>query len=191
MKIKVSFDIDGTISEYPKFWLDYILKQTGNNFNDINQAKNLLGVREYKELKSTYRDSEDKFLIPVRDEIVKLSKIIYKMGGEVYINSTRPFKEYPNMIGRTTEWLLRNGLMFEDVGSKTVENLMKQKCIFHVDDEIVDCLKIAELKTIKKVFLLEKSISDVFINSKIELVLLGDLETIIIKEMKKLSKSFD
>lgn len=149
-----SFDIDGTLTEYPTHWMNYLNRLNKSNFKNVNQAKIILGRQTYSSTKDSYRKSEEKYLLPVRSEMMEATQLIYKLGGKVFINSSRPFENYPDMKEKTTNWLRNNNFQFESVEKKTKENFDKQKVDFHFDDEIMECLRLSRTTKLKKVYLI-------------------------------------
>ena len=188
MSFAVSFDIDGVISDYPRFYLEFIFQKTGESVANIYQAKQVLGQIKYNEIKTEYRKSKEKYSIPIRAELIDLSNTIYGMGGTVFINSRRPFNEFPQMLNKTNEWLSKNGINFESVNSKTLENLVNQNCIFHIDDEPEDAIKIIRLKSIVKVFLLETGSKTLFTEPRIEHVMLNQLTEVVVTNLEDFIK---
>jgi hypothetical protein len=152
--INVSLDIDGTISDYPFHWLEYIKVKTGLNFLTVNDAKKTLGLAKYNQVKDLYRQSEDKYSIPIRNQLRVLATDVYKMGGKVFINSRRPFNDYPSMLNLTREWLTSNNLPFESIQAKSEFNLLSQKIMYHFDDEMSECNRLHKVISIKKIFLI-------------------------------------
>lgn len=152
--LRISIDIDGTISEYPKYWLEFIKENIGIQFVSVESAKKILGKTEYSRLKDLYRNSDSKYSIPIRHEMLEIANTIYKNSGQVFVNSRRPFKEYPDMLNRTGNWLSGHGFPFESIQEKSKDNLRRQKVIYHLDDEIEECIRLETVSTIKNFFLL-------------------------------------
>ena len=68
--------------------------------------------------------------------MIELSEQIYSCGMEIYVNSSRPFHLYPDMLGATTRWLRESLFKFELVEPKVAQNLLKHNVILHVDNEL-------------------------------------------------------
>jgi hypothetical protein len=188
MSFAVSFDIDGVISDYPRHYLEFIFQKSGESLANIDEAKQVLGQIKYNEIKTEYRNSKEKYSIPIRSELLDLSDTIYKMGGMVFINSRRPFNEFPQMLTKTIEWLSKSCFKFESVNSKTLKNLVTQNCIFHIDDEIEDAIKIMRLKSMVKVFLLETESKTLFTKPKCEHVMLSKLNETVVTNIEDFIK---
>jgi hypothetical protein len=112
-----------------------------------------LGKKEYEMIKLLWREGPEN-LIPVRDEFKELTHELYKNGCLVFVNSRRPYDQIPLMREKNINWLRNQGCKFEDIQVKTNSNLLNQNVECHIDDEIEEALRIAELDSIKKVFLL-------------------------------------
>jgi hypothetical protein len=136
--LNISFDIDGTLTNYPNHWLDFVYKKTGLLFLDTLPAKEKLGVSEYQRLKNEYRTSEVKYEQLIQPEMKTLNHELNRLGHKIHFNSSRPFDEYSNMLERTESWLITQGMQFESVGSKTPERLKNQAVDMHIDDEIIE-----------------------------------------------------
>ena len=134
--MNISFDIDGTLTEYPTNWLEFLYIQTGLRFHDTQFAKQQLGLDKYWEIKHVYRESEFKFEQTILPKMRILNSELHKLGYSIHFNSSRPFADYPNMLSRTETWLSRNGMIFDSVGTKSPERLKSQAVKVHIDDEI-------------------------------------------------------
>lgn len=134
--LNISLDIDGVVSEYPEHFLEFLSIETGRTFQDLLACKRELGADLYENVKSKYRLSTFKYEIPLKQGMVELSQEIYSQGAKIFIHSSRPFKEYPNMQRSTSKWLLSSGFQFERVAEKNLKNIIESSCSVHVDDEI-------------------------------------------------------
>ena len=157
MVLTFSIDIDGTISEYPKYWLTYLESKTGIKFETPTNARTVIGDKLYEVLKDNWRRGPEKFDVPIFEEAIELSKNIYSSGGIIFMNTQRPLSEYPNMRAMTISWLMNNDFCFEDVQEKTALNLMKQGASVHIDNELSEALKIEKVDTIKTIFLIDEN----------------------------------
>jgi hypothetical protein len=157
MVLTVSIDIDGTISEYPKYWLMYLESKTGIEFETTTNARIVIGDQLYEELKDKWRKGPEKYNVPIFKEAIELSKSIYLSGGIIFMNTQRPLSRYPNMRAMTMTWLENNDFCFEDVQEKTALNLKKQGASIHIDNEISEALRIAKIDTINAVILVDET----------------------------------
>jgi hypothetical protein len=161
----ISFDIDGTISNYPQYWLVFLENATGQNFKSTKEARLDLGNEYYDELKTVWRTGPE-FEIPIYNEMRILSEHIYSLGGKVYVNTRRPIHSFPKLKEKTVQWLHKNKLKFEDVQVKSFDNFKKQKVELHIDDEQSEVMKYANRIFPKSLILL----SDLDFNIKEDLV---------------------
>ena len=136
MPRNISLDIDGVIASYPRYFLNYVSKVTGSTFLTTETCKVSLGEDRYKRLKHGYRISKEKYQIPIHPRMIELSEQIYSCEMKIYINSSRPFHLYPDMLGDTTRWLRESMFKFELVEPKVSMNLLKQSVGLHVDNEV-------------------------------------------------------
>ena len=129
-----SFDIDGILTAYPEVWLHYISLETEQVFPSVADAKRALG-HEYELLKHRYRLSDYKYEVPVLDDARELLTALRKRGDTIYVCTSRPFSEYPEMKLRTNQWLTEAGVEFDGLVEKTAGKLVEKGCLVHVDDE--------------------------------------------------------
>lgn len=151
-----SFDIDGTISDYPDYWLKFLSARAGEEFSSTSNAKSALGQDLYQAYKTQWRLGSEKYEIPIRSELLELADLIYGSGGRVFINSQRPFSLFPQMREKTIDWLSRNRFKFEDVGPKTLNSLSKQQITCHIDDESTEAIRLLGVPTFSRVILICK-----------------------------------
>ncbi len=156
LKANFSFDIDGTISDYPDYWLKYLMNRTGEEYKSTSIAKSTLGLDLYQEYKTQWRLGSEKYEIPIRSELQMLASQIYSSGGRVFINSQRPFHLFSQMREKTIDWLEQNKFQFEDVGPKSLAALSKQKVVYHIDDEPAEAFRLLGVPTLRRVILISK-----------------------------------
>ena len=84
-----SLDIDGPISKYPQCWIDYINIKENSNFTSKQEAKEKIGLENYKKLKHSYRLSDYKANLPVNDDIYF---VIEKFAKAELLNIINDFK---------------------------------------------------------------------------------------------------
>jgi hypothetical protein len=171
-----SFDIDGTLTNYPEHWLAFIDLNLGRKFKSVNEAKEELGISVYSQIKHEYRLSEYKFQEPIRESLIELSQKIYDYKNFIYVHSSRPFSKYPQMLSKTSKWLESSGFRFENVDSKNLQNFVKYRIDYHVENEIEHCYSLLKTDFLKGIFLIDQPVNT-FIEEKriikIELELLG------------------
>lgn len=130
-----SFDTDGVLNNYPAVWLEFIALQTGKVFNSVDEAKTALGER-YELLKHSYRLSDFKYQVPINLEARETINALTRRGDIVYISTSRPLEQYPDMQRRSVEWLKQGGIAFNGFLEKKIEQLRAKKCMIHIDDEM-------------------------------------------------------
>jgi hypothetical protein len=140
--MRISFDIDGTVTDYPKHWLNYLNQKVGSAFIEVRQAKVILGNETYSRIKHEYRMGPEKYLQPVCEVMVRLSHEIYELGGMVFFNSSRPFDRYPEMLQKTSTWLSHYGFLFEQIYLKNGSNMNDLKIDIHLEDELSEVERI-------------------------------------------------
>ena len=130
----ISLDIDGTVADYPRHWLQYLNTKLESSFSKTSEARQSLGVRMYEKLKSEWRNGPE-YEIPIREEMKTLTSKVYSEGFDIVISTRRPLEKFPNMQDQISRWLLKNDLPQECVQKKTLENFVRFKVLCHIDDE--------------------------------------------------------
>lgn len=151
----VSIDIDGTLTDYPKPWLNFLRTQTSQDFDSVFSAKNAIGLKNYYYYKHLWRISPEKYSVQIRREMKDLIEYIYSQQGKVYLNTSRPFDHYQQMHKQTTDWLTRNGIRFEGLNKKSLRNLENQGVRFHIDDQITELNRLSNAKHLKYLILVQ------------------------------------
>jgi uncharacterized HAD superfamily protein len=114
MNVKICiFDIDGVLNYYPECFIEYINECTGENFSDLSQMKHELSYARYKSLKFDYRASGYKENLAARPEAFNTLLELKSRGYYIIILSSRPIKEHNSLIMQTTNWLRKNGLIYD------------------------------------------------------------------------------
>jgi hypothetical protein len=152
----VSFDIDGVIIPYPKYFLEFVHKIYGINFTTLDECKKYYSFNEYSKIKDIYRHSNEKYMSPIQSEILSLNNVLCELDFKIVVNSSRPFDKYPTMLERTSEWLTKNNFSFESLGSKSAQNLYLQNVNIHIDDEQIEIDRLREEGALNVQFILFK-----------------------------------
>lgn len=123
MKPVVAIDVDGTISDYHAWFLQFAemylgrpMPPAGKNTNGVPLYQ-WMGVSKatYRQVKLAYRQGGLKRGMPCYDGAADLSRSIRKAGGEVWICTTRPYLRLDNIDPDTRHWLRRNRIQYDGV----------------------------------------------------------------------------
>jgi hypothetical protein len=176
-----SFDIDGTLTDYPQHWLTFIKLNSGRHFKSIKEAKEELGLNVYSKIKHEYRSSEYKFQDPVRESMIELSKKIYEHKNLVYVHSSRPFSKYPQMMSNTSKWLENSGFRFEKIDSKNLQNFLRYEINYHIENELLHCLPLLKSDFLKGILLIDQPVNNSIAEEKIIAIELDSLSDYILE----------
>lgn len=135
----VALDLDGTLGNYHKWFLEFAEMYFGRPMPDpakINPGMPLhkfMRVRrgEYRECKLAYRQGGLKRGMPAYDGASALTTAVRCAGAEVWICTTRPYLRLDNIDPDTREWMHRNrieydGLLFDGLERPKYEELAEQ-----------------------------------------------------------------
>ena len=117
----VALDVDGTLGDYHKHFLEFAANWFGRDFPDprtINPGLRLsefMGVRheDYRKCKLAFRQGGLKRWMPAYRGISQMTREIREMGVDIWICTTRPFDRLDNIDPDTREWLSRNGVLYD------------------------------------------------------------------------------
>lgn len=120
-KVIVALDIDGTLGDYHGHFLKFAEDWIGRpmpapgRINPGLRLHRFMGVplRTYRECKLAYRQGGLKRSMPVYDGAAELTQGIRKLGGEVWLCTTRPYLRLDNIDPDTREWLRRNDIEYD------------------------------------------------------------------------------
>ena len=132
-----SFDIDGTLTNYPQVWLNFINQNIGANFESKSEARRELGDH-YDQLKHKYRTSNYKYEVDVHSSARNLIDRINEAGGTVLISTSRPFHRYDDMMLRTENWLKSKKINHDIIIPKS--ELIHHNFYVHIDDQVDEIL---------------------------------------------------
>lgn len=159
--MNVSVDLDGVLNFYPANWLDFLNVEYGFRFQNIQQAKQELNYKAYKEFKHLFRDSRYETEAPVRESLVARLNELTHSGNTVYIHTSRAIYR-ANYFDKTYAWLESSGLIFSELGFKSEKVILANDIAVHIDDD-VDFLKEAVKFSVKlKLFLFSSSSNNLF-----------------------------
>lgn len=165
MKLKpvVALDIDGTMGDYHAHFIKFAELWIGRKLPDpadINDGKPLhrhLGMSKqtYRQIKLAYRQGGMKRSMPVYDGAAFMTRHIKKLGGEVWICTTRPYLRLDTIDPDTRHWNRRNGIQFDGLlygehkYSDLVKIVGKDRVVAVLDDlpEVLDRARALGLPT--------------------------------------------
>jgi len=112
-------DLDDTLAESIPYWVNWINEKKGTHYKTLDEAKDFLRYREYKNLKAEFRSSGAKANILPKPYASEFTKELHKMDYQIIIVTRRPFSMHKNLFKLTKNWLEKNdieydGLIFED-----------------------------------------------------------------------------
>ena len=101
-------DLDGVLVDYPKCWIDFVNKETQNEFETLDQMKMILSYKYYKDLKAQYRRSGIKAKLPAKESACKFVKKLQENNYKVILLTSRPYRLYREIWKDTMAWLKTN-----------------------------------------------------------------------------------
>lgn len=107
------FDIDGVLNYYPDSYVEFVNDKLGTDYQDLYEVKDKISYSEYRKLKKEYRTSGYKENLLVRPEAFNSLLEIKNRGYYIIILSSRPVQEINSLIMQTTNWLRKNGLIYD------------------------------------------------------------------------------
>lgn len=142
-----AIDLDGVLNHYPDTWVEYLNGTLGTNFKDLNEAKESISYKKYKDLKWVYRESGIKSLLKPRAGAKETMEALKAQGYQILILTSRPFTQHKSLFKQTVDWLIEcgfpyDGLIFSE--EKYVEVITKAPNLrFLVDDHMYYCNSVA------------------------------------------------
>jgi hypothetical protein len=119
----VALDIDGTLGDYHRHFLNFAAGWFGRPMPDPEEARHgvrlstFIGVshREYRECKLAYRQGGLKRTMPCYPFAAELTYGIRQEGAQVWICTTRPYLRLDNIDPDTREWMRRNEIEYDAI----------------------------------------------------------------------------
>ncbi|GAH16034.1 unnamed protein product, partial [marine sediment metagenome] len=109
-------DIDGTVNNYPKCFLDWVELNTGQSYMTVVEMKEKIGSANYQNIKYKYRMSGVKRELPVYHSSIKVLSEFKNKGCQIWFYTTRP--RIQKVMDDTVFWLnkyfMYNQLFFVD-----------------------------------------------------------------------------
>lgn len=123
MKPVVALDIDGTLGDYHRHFIEFARGWTGRDLpspESINPGIPLhkhLGMSKatYRQCKLAYRQGGMKRSMPAYEDASELTRSLRKQGADVWICTTRPYLRLDTIDPDTRHWLRRNGIQFDGI----------------------------------------------------------------------------
>ncbi len=121
----VALDIDGTLGDYHRNFLEFARQYFGVNQQAWTRTTNpglplweWMGIshRDYRDAKLAYRQGGWKRWMPCYPEAAAMTNFIRtKLGAEVWLCTTRPYLRLDNVDPDTREWLRRNDISYDAI----------------------------------------------------------------------------
>jgi hypothetical protein len=119
----VALDIDGTLGDYHRHFLNFAEGYFGRPMPHPEEARHgvrlstFIGVshREYRDCKLAYRQGAQKRTMPAYPFASKLTHNVRAAGAALWICTTRPYLRLDNIDPDTREWLRRNSIEYDAV----------------------------------------------------------------------------
>lgn len=121
MKPVVGLDVDGTISQYHRHFIEFaeqwLGKEIRGEYDGSVKMHQWCGVsrQRYRQIKLGYRQSGLKRAMLVHAGASELSAGLRKEGARVVICTTRPYLSLSNIEPDLREWLRRNRIQYDDI----------------------------------------------------------------------------
>ena len=107
------FDVDGVLNYYPDPWVRFLSDRLNRKFNTLNEAKNEIPYAVYKALKYDYRECGIKTTLKVRAGAKEVLDALKADEYDIIILTSRPFRTHRSLFKQTTDWLDKNGLVYD------------------------------------------------------------------------------
>jgi len=112
MKI-VCIDLDGCLCQYPDGWINFVNQTENKNFKNLNEMKESLSFKGYKELKLKYRTSGVKAKLEMIKDADSFTQKLRESGYTIIILTARPIYEIPEVFRDTLSWLKDNKICYD------------------------------------------------------------------------------
>ena len=150
-------DLDDILADSIPYWVAYVNKNLKTSFSDLNELKSTLPFREYKNLKTKYRESGEKINIPTIMNASLFTKRLKSLGYIIVILTRRPLYIHKCLFQITKKWLEKNEIVYDVLLFEEKKHLKIMGEIenieFFVEDNRYICNSIAHFGI--RVFLLD------------------------------------
>jgi hypothetical protein len=144
----VALDIDGTLGDYHGHFLRFASEWYGREMpapGTINPGLPLhkfmrTSKATYRQCKLAYRQGGLERSMPAYDGAAELTRAIRRLGGEVWLCTTRPYLKMDTQSPNTVHWLRRNKIQFDHMlsGPHKYHDLVKsvgaERVVMVLDD---------------------------------------------------------
>jgi hypothetical protein len=157
VKPVVALDIDGTLANYHRHFLDFAQAWKGEYISKVYKGDCSLAehcemdMRTYRECKLAYRQGGMKRSMPIFYGAESLPWALRNNGAEVWLTTTRPYLRMDNIDPDTREWCRRHGIEFdgllydEDKYLRLSEIVGSERIVAVLDDEPQNLFRSAAL----------------------------------------------
>jgi len=157
VKPVVALDIDGTLANYHRHFLNFAQGWLGEYISKSYTGKCSLaehmGIdkRTYRECKLAYRQGGMKRSMPAFEGAASIPYALRETGAEVWLTTTRPYMRLDNIDPDTREWCRRQGIEFdgllydEDKYACLAEIVGAERIVAVLDDEPQNLFRSAAL----------------------------------------------
>lgn len=125
----VALDIDGTLGDYHRHFLQFAEGWLGKTFPSPRRPNpglplwEFMGIepKDYRDCKLAYRQGGLKRTMPAYGGAAGLTDLIRHAGAEVWLCTTRPYLRLDNIDPDTREWTRRNHIQYDAVIFDTLD----------------------------------------------------------------------
>lgn len=135
---KAVIDIDGVLNYYPDTFINFINDTLKRNYKTLDEVKEHLSYKDYKNYKIMYRQSEYKHNAKIRKYAKKLISYLRK-NYLIYIVTSRELFKY-NQLEKTILWLSKNKIHYDYIYCSMKKDYTIFEKFGHVDLVIEDSL---------------------------------------------------
>lgn len=145
---KAIIDIDGVLNEYPKTQVNFFNYMLDTEYKTLDEIKNNVSYKEYKELKTEYRQSCFKHNAIPSKGAKQLLKYLKKNNYLIYIITARELFKY-NQLEKTIMWLQVNRLHYDYIYCTQKKDFTIFEKFGHIDLVVEDnCDNLEKIKKI-------------------------------------------
>jgi hypothetical protein len=163
VKPVVAIDIDGTLGNYHKHFLDFAQSYLGvsipswecSQYNGVESFRDwtckLFGIDQatWYQIKLAYRQGGMKRTMPVTFDARLFTKRIRDLNAELWLTTSRPYNRLDNIDPDTREWLRRNHidfdhLLYDDDKYQLLSELVDKRRVVMVLDDLGEMYDAAE-----------------------------------------------